>query len=208
MKELSIEEKVKRSIEEKAKAYDEALERARKELQICGSSDCDAARQIFRFFPELKESEDEKIRKWLINEIKINHHNLDEDSVDFVDKAIAWLEKQGEQTSNKVEPRFKNGQWVVWQDKCYTVNYNGCGYELVDQNGLSTSLEYGTINENAHLWDIAKDAKDADVLLKIAAKKFNSVQDVPFEQVPAWSEEDKILLKLSLENLTELKDEK
>ncbi|MCR4774589.1 MAG: hypothetical protein K5854_09570 [Prevotella sp.] len=86
MKELSIEEKVKR--------YDEALEKARKELQICGSSDCDAARQIFRFFPELKESEDEKIRKWLINEIKINHHNLDEDSVDFVDKAIAWLEKQ------------------------------------------------------------------------------------------------------------------
>ena len=42
--------------------------------------------------PELTESEDEKIRKWIINEIKIKHHNLDEDNVDFVDKAIAWLE--------------------------------------------------------------------------------------------------------------------
>lgn len=41
------------------------------------------------------ENEDEKIRKWIINEIKIKHHNLDEDNVDFVDKAIAWLEKQG-----------------------------------------------------------------------------------------------------------------
>ena len=41
-------------------------------------------------------SEDEKIRKWIINEIKIKHHNLDEENVDFVDKAIAWLERQGE----------------------------------------------------------------------------------------------------------------
>lgn len=47
--------------------------------------------------PELKESEDDNIRRWIINEIKIKHHNLDEDNVDFVDKAIAWLEKRGEQ---------------------------------------------------------------------------------------------------------------
>lgn len=66
--------------------------------------------------------------------------------------------------ANKVEPKFKNEQWIVWQDKCYKVNYNGCGYELVDQNGLSTSLEYETIDENAHLWDITKDAKNGDVL--------------------------------------------
>ena len=65
--------------------------------------------------------------------------------------------------TDKVEPKFKNGQWIVWQDKYYKVNYNGCGYELVDQNGLITSLEYGTIEENAHLWTI-KDAKDDDVL--------------------------------------------
>lgn len=35
--------------------YKEALERAKKELQMCSSTDCDAARQIFRFFPELKK---------------------------------------------------------------------------------------------------------------------------------------------------------
>ena len=66
--------------------------------------------------------------------------------------------------ADKVEPKFENGQWIVWQDKCYKVNYNGCGYELVDQDGLSTSLEYGTIDESAHLWDVVKDAKDGDVL--------------------------------------------
>lgn len=41
--------------EEKAKAYNRALEQAKQELEACGSIDCDAARQIFRLFPELKE---------------------------------------------------------------------------------------------------------------------------------------------------------
>ena len=35
--------------------YKEALNRAQEELQCCGDLDCDAAKQIFRFFPELKE---------------------------------------------------------------------------------------------------------------------------------------------------------
>ena len=63
----------------------------------------------------------------------------------------------------KVEPKFKNGQWIVWQDKCYKVNYNGCGYELIDQDGLSTSLEYSTIDDNAHFLTI-QDAKDGDMI--------------------------------------------
>jgi hypothetical protein len=49
--------------EEKAKAYDKALEEANKELKTCGSLDCDAARLIFRLFPPFVESEDERIRK-------------------------------------------------------------------------------------------------------------------------------------------------
>jgi len=79
------------TIEEKAKAYDEALERAKESLKDGGISQ-NSIDYIQSIFPELKESEDEKIRKWIINEIKIKHHNLDEDNVDFVDKAIAWLE--------------------------------------------------------------------------------------------------------------------
>ena len=63
MKELSIEEKAKR--------YDEALNRAKKELDTCGSQDCDAARQIFRLFPELKESEDEKIKNEIIKFLEL-----------------------------------------------------------------------------------------------------------------------------------------
>lgn len=74
------------------------------------------------------------------------------------------IEKMSEQNpADKVEPKFQNGQWIVWQNKCYKVNDNGCGYELIDQNGLSTSLEYGTVDESAHLWTI-QDARDGDVL--------------------------------------------
>ena len=47
------------------------------------------------FFPELKENEDEKIRKRII-------HALHGDVLDMEEttKAIAWLEKQGEPTDN------------------------------------------------------------------------------------------------------------
>jgi hypothetical protein len=176
---------------------------------------------IKTIFPELAESDDERIRKEIKQLIQCMH-----DADPRKGRWLAWLEKQGEQKPvpkfkigdtmrtlqeakdgftdgmpvvvsideeyyhctneliaiknqdkyeyppinrrqkpvDKVEPKFENGQWIVWQNKCYKVNYNGCGYELVDQNGLSTSLEYGTIDESAHLWDITKDAKDGDVL--------------------------------------------
>lgn len=84
--------------EEKAKRYDKSLERAKKLQETFDSTAVVGWCEYI--FPELKESEDEKIRKWLINEIKIKHHNLDEENIEFVDKAIAWLEKQ-KNTPNK-----------------------------------------------------------------------------------------------------------
>ena len=164
MKELSIEEKAKR--------YDEALKVAKGNYETIMQmdNDCTFSKEgivntFLRMFPELKESEDERIR----NAIKLMYSFLPNNpeyigSV-HIKEIFAWLEKQCEQKpTDKVEPKFQNGQWIVWQNKCYKVNYNGCGYELVDQNGLSTSLEYGTVEESAHLWDITKDAKDGDVL--------------------------------------------
>ena len=95
------------SIEQKAQAYDEALERVQKELQICGSTDCDAAKQIFRFFPELKEDEDEL--EWLKQFIQEEVYSLSMDIRDNEDRSklkklqrsLEWLEKQGKETSWK-----------------------------------------------------------------------------------------------------------
>jgi len=200
----------KLTIEQKAKAYDEAIERAKNTIEV-NQTIPDIVECVESLFPELKESEDERIRKAIIHFIShtptvpkgiigkktmlawlekqgekhidkelskllnnvicmfINNPLIPYSERDEVSKKIIpyveQLEKQGEQRSaDKVEPKFQNGQCIVWQNKCYKVNYNGCGYELVDQNGLSTSLEYGTVDGSAHLWDITKDAKDGDVL--------------------------------------------
>ena len=151
------------TIEQKAKAYDEALERARKELQACGSSDCDAARQIFRFFPELAESEDERIRKSIIellNEVHFTFKYYD------INKMLAWLEKQGEQKpADKVEPKFKIGDWVIdKQDIVHqianvieNVTNHTYGYDIVGGGYFNDNTE------GVRLWTI-QDAKSGDVL--------------------------------------------
>ena len=77
--------------------YETAIKQAKEELKACGDLDCDAARQIFRFFPELKESEDERIRKWLIEMVEelreANPTNTEYNG--RCSDAIAWLEKHG-----------------------------------------------------------------------------------------------------------------
>ena len=86
------------SIEEKAKAYEEALERAREIHKDTWNS------YILDIFPELAEceGEDEKIRKWIINSIE-DYHLVSPIGYEtkMCKKALAWLEKQGEQ--NPVE---------------------------------------------------------------------------------------------------------
>jgi hypothetical protein len=78
--------------EEKARRYDEALERARKCLDEKRDT-CFVRPDVI--FPELRESEDERIRKVLIDLVKCNErsgytllNNVTTDSI------LAWLEKQ------------------------------------------------------------------------------------------------------------------
>ena len=91
------------TIEEKAQRYNKVLECARKELQTCGSSDCDIAKQIFRFFPELAESEDERIRKEILNFVRgwlECHDKPNAERDERYESWITWLEKQGEESNN------------------------------------------------------------------------------------------------------------
>ena len=78
------------------KAYKDALERA-KEFQKSKDGLCVLTAESI--FPELKESEDEKIRKWLLDTIT----QIPNDSIEWevINKAdvLAWLEKQGNKSN-------------------------------------------------------------------------------------------------------------
>jgi len=90
------------SIEQKAQRYDKALEKAR---QLCAYPTTKPfISDLQDLFPELKESEDERMSKYLI---KYFEANKDELSKGFkwngitVEECIAWLEKQGQTFTKK-----------------------------------------------------------------------------------------------------------
>lgn len=78
------------------KAYKEALERAKIwQEHLYEVGDKDYADELNYIFPELKESEDEKIRKTLIE--YFNAYPKDYFGGLKKSYIVAWLEKQGEQ---------------------------------------------------------------------------------------------------------------
>lgn len=93
MKELTIEEKAKR--------FDEALENARYYHDAMEGDVCCVLEECF---PQLKESEDEKIRKELIFYLQeeIPQCSIQEHA-DKMKEFITWLEKQGK---NKFKDRY------------------------------------------------------------------------------------------------------
>ena len=84
-----------KSIEEKAKAYDEALEKATIAYK---DEDRHQKATLERIFPQLKESEDEKVRKSIINLVIKSAQNGGMALHKWESQQmIAWLEKQGKQ---------------------------------------------------------------------------------------------------------------
>ena len=161
MKELSIEEKARR--------YDGAIKR----LEDIETGKC---QKTFMFteglfdyiFPELAESEDERIRKALIKFFTLSDDNADYQccGVHYKD-IVAWLEKQGEQISvDKVEPKFKVGVWCI-DDEDGTifqiVKVLDNTYTYKTNEGKEYSCTHYSLENDARLWTI-QDAKDGDVL--------------------------------------------
>lgn len=177
--------------EEKAKRYDEAIERARAlnngevvNIKI-GTTTCEY------IFPELKESEDERIRKELIDFVKSRLAGFPE-----CGRFIAWLEKQDifskkdvddaylkgvADTKNEIEkqheanyqirkdivikPKFHKGDWVACEglNTAKILSINADRYEVEFINGDKGFPHIDYIDRNFHLWTI-QDAKDGDVL--------------------------------------------
>lgn len=89
------------SIEQKARAYDKALNKAR---QLLDYPTTNFRRDLDDLFPELKESEDERIRKAIsqcVEDMRGQFEKLY--SVHHKD-AIAWLEKQAPRITPEEKP--------------------------------------------------------------------------------------------------------
>lgn len=162
----------KLTIEEKAKRYDEALKKAG-ELYL--PSDSALLEEIF---PELIECNDEKIKEEIINYFECQ--SRDEPCRKSIhDKWIAWIEKQGQTftkeevgNANKVEPKFKAGDWVI--DKQGIVHQISNVIENVTNHTYVYDIVGGGYfndnTEGVRLWNI-NDAKDGDVLITINGKR-------------------------------------
>ena len=84
-----------------------------------------------KYIPELKESEDDRIRKEIISAIK-------EDWPGHTDW-IAWLERQVEQKpTDKVEPKFKIGDKIVENNE-----FGMIGGEITDIDTTHYELDGG-----------------------------------------------------------------
>ena len=170
------------TIEEKAKAYDEAIKKAKSVIEQNPLMEY-LKKGIEYIFPVLKENEDEETRKELIKFVKSRLAGFPE-----CDKFVAWIEKQGEHKPqgksaleaikeekvdnrnyikliDKIEPKFKVGDWIVYKDTVWKVcnisllNY----YELLKINNEVSTRRIEDVDKNARLWTI-QDAKDGDML--------------------------------------------
>ena len=112
---------------------------------------------------ELKESENDKIRKGILELIRQSSEILDKqnqnDMIAWLEKQ-GWLEKQCEQPIDKVEPKFKVGDWVV-----NSTTLNLCHILKVEHGQyICDDCSFPITHENEyHLWTI-QDAKAGDVL--------------------------------------------
>lgn len=153
--------------------YEEKYERALKVASQWHKDGIGDVKTIVEcIFPELRESEDERIRKILLEKTHQWHEialskRIKQDVDDSL-KAIGWLKKQGEQKpTDKVEPKFKVGDWIVYSrndssmEILYVYDIRDGRYYFNDNVHFSWSVK--ECDEKSHLWTI-QDAKDGDVL--------------------------------------------
>ena len=171
------------------KKYQEALERAKdilcyKEVR---------KEDIEYLFPELKESEDEKIRKEIISILRNAYWTSNRNRFN---ELVAWLEKQGKNSTHKTKLRFKIDDFII-SDYCIgkVVAHTNDAYLLDTGIGIPFSYE-----NDFHIWTI-QDAKRGDVLASKNTSNilifknletnttFSSYYNIERRQESAWSNE-------------------
>lgn len=130
------------SIEQKAKAYDEAIERAKNlHKDAIDMGENIRAKQCEIIFPELKESENGEIRESLVAYFaKFKQSDMWDDDFSFGD-VLSWLEKQGmsytkrdvddaylegvTNTKNEIEKQYEETYQIRKDIATFIFNYKG-----------------------------------------------------------------------------------
>ena len=174
MKELSIKEKAKR--------YDKVVARAKEQLDYAKAFDYDNEQvahdiriTVYDIFPELKESEDEQIKKRIIQSLHGDVLDIEE-----TNKAIAWLERQSEQIdiANKEYWRgYREGKQEIL-DK----------YAELEKQGEQKSID--AVEPRFHEGDFIKHNK-ANLICKVISVNSGSYcVQIPLScgcfQIPSW----------------------
>lgn len=121
------------SIEEKAKAYDKAIEKIQKYVK--DDFGCTRLRPE-NIFPELKEREEEECKKWILEYLYDGLQKSDEQFKGQFNAAIAWLEKKGEQKSQgKLEDDVRRRSTIQVLEYARSLDtYNQYGKADIDKN--------------------------------------------------------------------------
>lgn len=168
------------------KLYKEALERAKKVHDEHRAQPFDV---MLKVFPELKESEDERIRKELINYFIKGKEYLSLCSFSK-EEILAWLEKQGEQLMKVPRKVQATGLLKQFIDEQKFLTMKEAGYERdAEKKELKKIDEIEELFKNS---DVEVDSNEDGLIAATINKN---------EQEPAWSEEDEEMLNLIIARL-------
>ena len=200
------------------KKYNEALEQAKK-LSVDGYLDAIAVEEIF---PELRESEDERIRKWLIDyfsSIKATvwiHRDIS------CEQILAYLEKQKEQEhicdSAQYEEGFKTGLEIgLRKQKEQKVDIDKLRRDIY-QSGYNDGYQHGKEDAQKEQKPAEWRPFDKEVLTKIKELidshfsehvqrgVYKDWLDEHISQPAEWSEEDADMLNCCISSIEEAKE--
>lgn len=180
------------------KAYKKALEKAREEL----GSGCFDRGTVEYIFPELAESEDEKMKNWILDELRLSYQRAagDRDRCEELLKALAWLERQGEQMSvlDELEMTLSVSEDAYLRSNLEKLikefkNDTGGKTELVEMlevDGFDAELN-ALLKKYEHL--SKKELQEPlEFYLGVVRDDLDVVRE---EGKPKWSEEDEKLLQ-------------
>lgn len=160
--------------EEKAKAYDEVLERVKPLYEWAKKDDSPMWSTYEYLFPQLAESEDERVRKTLIEALK-TARTVGE--LKFIlpeptrEECIAYLEKQKEPVVDKEGMYYYFGGKLIY-----------CGYPATEENPYDFAMSQQEKQKEQKPW-------------KVGANAYFTPEQKPVE----WSDEDREAIDMCID---------